>query len=361
MSSSPAASSGEPPSAFSRLRRLLRGLVATLATVIVLALVSWGSLALAIDGPGRLAAAVFLGLSLGAALVGRKWKRARLVALAPFVLVLGWWWTLAPSNERPWLPDVARLPEFELEGDRLRVRNLRHFLYRSDEDFDERWEEREYDLASVRGLDLAVCDWGATGIVHTFLSWEFAEGPHLAISIETRKEQGESYSAVRGFFRQYELYYAAADERDVLAVRTNVRGERVRLYRLDAPPEEARALLELYARRITALAREPAWYNALSHNCTTSIRLHVLELGTARPWDWRLLVNGFGEKLLYERGQVNTTLAFEELRARSDVTAAANAAGTAQDFSARIRAGLPARPVHASQQGTRSGEAAGQR
>lgn len=337
------------PSTPGRLRRVLRGLGSVLATLTVLVAVAWGALALALDGPGRAAAAGHLAVSFVAALLGRRVKRVRLAALAPFALVLAWWWTLAPRNDRAWLPDVARLAELELDGDRLRVRNLRNFTYRSDTDFDERWEEREYDLASVRGVDLAVCDWGATGIVHTFLSWEFADGPPLAISIETRKEAGESYSALRGFFRQYELYYAVADERDVLAVRTNVRGERVRLYRLDTPPEEARALLEAYARRITALAREPAWYNALTQNCTTSIRLHVVELGTARPWDWRLLLNGFGEELLYERGQVDTTLSLEELRARSDVTAAAQAAGHADDFSARIRAGLPARPARASE------------
>jgi len=327
-----------------RLRRLLSGLGRALATLLVLLAVVWAGLALELDGPGRTAAAAYLAVTLVAALLGRRVKRARLAALAPFALVLAWWWTLAPRNDRAWLPDVARLAELELDGDRLRVRNLRNFTYRSDTDLDERWEEREYDLAGVRGVDLAVCDWGATGIVHTLLSWEFADGQHLAISIETRKEQGESYSAVRGFFRQYELYYAVADERDVLGVRTNVRGERVRLYRLDTPPEEARALLDAYTRRITALAREPAWYNALTHNCTTSIRMHVLELGTARPWDWRLLLNGFGEELLYERGQVDTTLAFEELRAESDITAAAQAAGDAADFSARIRTGLPARP-----------------
>lgn len=334
-----------PPNRLGGLHRVLRGLARVFATLVVLLATAWGALALELDGPGRPAAAAYLALTLVAALLGRRAKRARLAALVPFALVLAWWWTLAPRNDRAWLPDVARLAELELDGDRLRVRNLRNFTYRSDTDLDERWEEREYDLAGVRGVDLAVCDWGATGIVHTFLSWEFVAGPPLAISIETRKEVGESYSALRGFFRQYELYYAVADERDVLAVRTNVRGERVRLYRLDTPPGEARALLEAYARRITALAREPAWYNALTHNCTTSIRMHVLELGTARPWDWRLLLNGFGEELLYERGQVDTTLAFEELRAQSDVTGAAQAAGNATDFSARIRAGLPARPM----------------
>jgi hypothetical protein len=145
-------------------------------------------------------------------------------------------------------------------------------------------------------------------------------------------------------FRQFELYYVVGDERDLIGVRTNLRGERVRLYRLDVSLERARELLEVYARRVDDLVEHPAWYNALSHNCTTSIRLHAVELGIEQPWNWRVLVNGHGEELLYMRGNVNTTLPFDELRRRSDVTEAARAAADAEDFSARIREGLPARP-----------------
>jgi hypothetical protein len=186
--------------------------------------------------------------------------------------------------------------------------------------------------------------WASPLIAHTIMSWEFDDGGHLAISIETRKERGESYSAVRGFFRQYELYYVVADERDVIGVRTNHRGERVYLYRLAASPARARALLLAYLERVNQLARAPAWYNAFSHNCTTSIRLHVQEIGVANPWDWRILVNGHGDQMLYERGSLNRDLPFDELRARSDITARAQAADSRPDFSTRIRDGLPERP-----------------
>jgi hypothetical protein len=260
------------------------------------------------------------------------------------VLVLVWWLSIEPRNDRDWLPDVRELPTTEIDGDRLVVTNVRDFRYRSETDFTPRWSERTYDLSRITGLDLVICDWGEKLIVHTMLSWEFADGEYLAISIETRKEVGEEYSAVRGFFRQFELYYVVGDERDLIGVRTNLRGERVRLYRLDVSLERARELLEVYARRVDDLVEHPAWYNALSHNCTTSIRLHAVELGIEQPWNWRVLVNGHGEELLYMRGNVNTTLPFDELRRRSDVTEAARAAADAEDFSARIREGLPARP-----------------
>ncbi|HEX6885845.1 MAG TPA: DUF4105 domain-containing protein [Planctomycetota bacterium] len=325
----------------SALRLLGRGTL----VLLLLPAISWGCLALSLDGPGRVAAVLYALASLVLLVRLRPWPRGWLAALGLFLLVLGGWLTIAPSNEREWLPDVRALPRMRLAGERLEVTNVRDFRYRSETDFEARWEERGYDLAQVTGLDLLVCDWGEKWIVHTILSWEFADGRHLAISIETRKEVGEGYSAVRGFFRQFELYYVVGDERDLVGVRTNVRGERVRLYRLDVAPEVARALLRSYAARVEHLAVEPAWYNAMTQNCTTSIRLHAAELGRAHPWDWRILINGKAEELLYLRGQVDTSLPFAELRARSDVTAAAQAAGDAPDFSARIRAGLPPRPA----------------
>ncbi|MEQ1891361.1 MAG: DUF4105 domain-containing protein [Planctomycetota bacterium] len=309
-----------------------------------MALLSWGTVALALDGPGRVAAGVYALGSLALLVLVRSHLRAWLACGGLFGIVLCWWLTIEPRNDREWLPDVALLPSARIDGDLLTFTNVRNFEYRTEQDFTPRWENRTVDLTQVRGVDLAVCDWGATGIVHTMLSWEFAHGEPLAISIETRKEVGESYSALRGFFRQFELYYVVGDERDLIGVRTNLRSERVRLYRLALPPAEASELLVSYARRIERLTVEPEWYNAVTHNCTTSIRLHAVELGIERPWDWRILVNGRGEELLHSRGMVDTSRPFAELRALSDVTELARAAGVVPEFSLRIRANLPPRP-----------------
>jgi hypothetical protein len=223
-------------------------------------------------------------------------------------------------------------------------RFLRNFDYRSETDFTPRWEERRFDLSRLVGIDLFLSYWGPTLIAHTVMSWEFEDGQHLAVSIETRKEKGESYSALRGFFRQYELFYVFADERDLIGLRTNHRGETVYLYRLPASPERARELLMIYVEQIDRLARSPGWYNALTHNCTTSIRLHAGQGGVWLPLDWRLLLNGNLDEYLYEQGRINRSLAFPEIRRRSDITAKARAAGSSPDFSGRIREGLPARP-----------------
>ena len=175
------------------------------------------------------------------------------------------------------------------------------------------------------------------------MSWEFDDGRYLAVSIETRKEKGETYDALRGFFRQYELYYVVADERDVVRLRTNYRGEQVFLYRLRATPERARAVLRSYLERVNDLVKTPEWYNAFTHNCTTTIRGHVQDAGVHNPWNWRILANGKGDEFLYMRGNINTSLPFPEVRARSDITAKAKAADR-NEFSARIREGLLPRP-----------------
>lgn len=313
--------------------------------------VLWGAAAIWIDGPserwlaGTLAVA-FLVLSALPWMLRQTSLVRVLATLAPFALVLAWWSFIPPSNDRDWLPDVARLPVAEIQGNRLTVHNVRNFVYgASDTDFTAQWETRRYDLSQITGLDLFISYWGPTLYAHTIMSWEFADGQHLSISIETRKEMGESYSAVLGFFRQYELYYVVGDERDLIGVRADHRGEQVYLYRLRTPPTAAKALLLHYLQEANRLAQSPKWYNAWSHNCTTVIVHHIEALAPGHiPWDWRVLVNGYLDQFAYERGGINTDLSFDELRRRSDITAKARAAGTSPDFSRLIRESLPARP-----------------
>ena len=306
----------------------------------------WATAAVWIDGRERIAIPLLLFVLgvVGAFAIGRKTQRAGLrglFAALPFVLVLGWWLLLAPSNDRDWVADVRELPRAEIDGDRLVIHNVRNFDYRSETDFTERWETREYDLRDLQGVDLFMSYWGSPTIAHTIASWDFGDGRPLAISIETRKEEGESYSAVLGFFRQFELYYVIADERDVVRVRTNFRGETVRLYRTTASADMARAILLDYLAEINALVEDPAWYNAATHNCTTTIRHHVRHVAQGAPFDYRILVNGRLDELGYERGNVDTSLPFEELRLRSEITERAIAAGNSDAFSELIRVGLP--------------------
>ncbi len=313
---------------------------------LILLAVAWTAAATFLDGcestllSGAVAAALLA--AAAASLFGKRRRRLATAAFAAlFAAVLFWWFSIEPRNDRPWQQDVSRLAEAEIDGDLITLRNVRNFDYQSETDYVARWEERTYDLSRLAGVDMFLCYWGSPSIAHTIVSWRFSGAPPLAISIETRKEVGESYSTIRGFFRQYELHYVVADERDVIRLRTNCRGEDVYLYRLDVPLETARQILVDYLETIDDMRRNPRWYNALTHNCTTVIRHHAMKVAAHKPWNWRILLNGHLDELGYMRGTVDTSLPFPELRRRSRIVAAARAAGAAADFSARIRAGLP--------------------
>jgi hypothetical protein len=236
---------------------------------------------------------------------------------------------------------VAQLASARIDGNALTIRNVRNFDWRGETDFTPRWETRRYDLSKLRGADMFLSYWGPRNIAHTIMSWEFADGQHLAISIETRKKVGQSYSAVLGFFRQYEIYYVVADERDLVGVRAKFRGEDLYLYRLKAPAAQARAMLLDYLKEVNRLDAAPEWYNALVHNCTTTIRHHAQNVSAGRRFDWRILANGYFDELGYERGQIDTSMPFAELRRRSDITAKAKASYGGPGFSRIIRENLP--------------------
>ncbi len=322
-------------------------MIRALLWLLAVGLAGWGAAALWFAGPGgsglrgALAAGLVLA-ALGIVAGVRPNARAALALAALAAVVFAGWGSLAASNTRDWQPDVARAPTASIDGDLVTVKNVRNFHYRSETDYDERWEERRFDLAKLSGMDIFFSHWGSPLIAHTIMSWSFADGQHLAVSIETRKEKGEEYSAVAGFFRQYELIYIAADEADVVKVRTNLRGEEVYLYRLRVPKERARALLLDYFEAMNELNREPAWYNALTENCTTTIRQRVIHAGGSMPLSWKLLANGYLPELLYERGRLDTSLPFVELKDLSHINERARTAG---DFSAAIRAGLPMPPL----------------
>jgi hypothetical protein len=317
--------------------------------IALLALVAWWSLALRfrLPVPAGVATAVAIVYAVAALALlvwVRPFHRAALAVLASFVVLALWWSTIRPSNERDWAPEYANTSYGELDGDRLVLHNVRNFDYRTETDFTPRWETRTYDLSRITELGLFMSYWGSPWIAHTILSWRFAEGSPLAISIETRRERTESYSAVRGFFREYEIFYVAADERDLVRLRTNYRGEHVYLYRMRTDPGRARALLLDYLKSMNALHTEPAWYNALTDNCTTSIRTHVKDVGGASALDWRLLANGHADEMMYERQALDTALPFPQLKSACSIDDRAKAADQDPRFSERIRDGVPGPP-----------------
>ncbi len=268
-------------------------------------------------GVGAIALLVFL----------RPRSRAKIGVAIAIVLVVAWWFTLKPRQDRDWKPEVAVLGHATIEGERVTIHNVRNIDYRTETDFTPRYDTRSYDLQNLRGVDLFVTYWGSPSIAHPIFSFDFGEDGRVCFSIETRSQRGQSYSAIGGLYRQFEQIYIASDERDVIRLRSNFRqGEDVYLYRFVAPPQAARAAFLEYIRTLNELHERPRWYNAIVNNCTTAIRQQRTAAERA-PWDWRMLANGYADEMLYERGTIERfALPFDELKRRAHINARARAA-----------------------------------
>ena len=270
------------------------------------------------------------------------WRKVGAVALL-FGGVLAWWLTLSPTNDSDWQPDVAQKAWADIQGDEVTFHNVRNCDYRTETDYTPHWETRTVRISQITGIDLAIDYWGSPWIAHPIVSFQFADAPPLCFSIETRKRVGQTYSTIGGLYRQYTLIYVVSDERDVIRLRTNYRHENIYLYHLTVSTDRARERFLEYVRSLNALRNKPRWYNAITTNCTTSIRSQHPSKERI-PWDWRILLNGKGDELLYRDGGLMTGgLPFAELKARSLIDTRARAANDSPDFSQLIRVGLPVR------------------
>ena len=258
---------------------------------------------------------------------------------------LVWYATIQPAGDRAWTPDVAQAPWAAIDGDLVTIHNVRHFAWRTETDFTPRWETRTVDLSRLTGVDLVASYWMGDAIAHVLVSFEFADAPPLAVSIETRKEVGEAYSTVLGFFKRYELVYVVADERDLIGVRTNVRAdppEDVYLYRVQAPPENARRLFLEYIHQMNELREQPQFYNTATTNCTTMVLINNRVNGAISLLNWKILLSGYLPQLVYEHGRLDQSLPFAELRQRSRVN---DAAQSRRHRRRRLLAADPRRPA----------------
>ena len=308
-------------------------------------LIAWATLAIYYSDLPFAGLRIALAISFAMASIWLLWRsrdrRASVVFMVLFLGVVAWWLSISPSHDRPWRPEVAVMPRATIDGDRVRLTGVRNFDYRSLNDFTVRYEDREVQLSHLTGLDFFVSYWSEGLVGHTFLSFIFDNAPPLAISIETRPEVGEGFDPVGSLFKQFELIYVVGDERDLVRVRTNYRNETVYLYRLNSSRDNVRRLLMVYLKRIDELADRPEFYHLLSNSCTINIIRYANAAGRAGRFDIRHVLNGLIDSYLYYSGRVDTTLPFDELRRRSRINEAAQAADDAPDFSERIRASLP--------------------
>jgi hypothetical protein len=296
-----------------------------LISLVILAMTGWGALALYYsdlpDGVRALTAVVFA--VLGVAVLAwyffaqRSWHPLALFVIV-FALLLVYWSTIEPRQDRDWAPEYQRLAYAAINGDQVTVHNIRNFDYRTETDFTPRYYDKTFDLNKLDSVDVIASYWAGDAIAHIIVSFGFAATDFLAVSIETRRERNENYSSLAGFFKQYELFYVVADERDLLRLRTNYRKEppeEVYLYRVWPSPSANRRRFFLdYLREINALAKKPEFYNTLTTNCTTAVLTHSRVNPGDHSLSWKILLSGYVPQLLYERQLVNTSLPFDELR-----------------------------------------------
>jgi hypothetical protein len=341
-----ASSPPSPARVSARPRRLLRAVGVVAVAVVVALMAAWCAGAIYYSRPGGsragavLAIAFVVATALAFLLLP---ERGRTLAgfLVAFVLVVIWWLSLPASNDRDWLPEVSVAPWASRDGDRITIHGVRNFDYRTETDFTPRWEDRTYDLRALDSGDLIAVYWAGKAIAHIMLSFGFGGRDYLAVSIETRKARGQSYSTLAGFFKQFELVYVAADERDVIRVRTTFRQpqEDVYVYRLQVPRENIRRVFLDYVKTMNEMRDTPRFYNTLTTNCTTTVLLHSHVNPGSPPLSWKILLPGYVPQYAYELGKLDTTRPFPELERRAWVNARAHAADGDSAFSQRIRDG----------------------
>lgn len=266
-------------------------------------------------------------------------RRRALLALLVLAPLLGGWLSVRPRADRVWTPDMAVMPSARFEGDSVHVTGIRNAEYRSTEDFTVAHYDRSFDLRALESVWYLVEPFGdMKGPAHTLVSFGFSDGSYVAISVELRREPGESFSPVKGLLKQYELMYVVADERDVIRLRTNYRHDDVFLYPVRATAEQRRRLFVSMLERANGLRERPEFYNTLTNTCTTNIVRHVNEIAPGKvPFSYKVLLPGYSDRLAYDLGLLDTDLPFEEAKARHHINARALRYADDPAFSALIR------------------------
>jgi len=319
-----------------------------LATLLIGSSAIWAAFALWFQVPGGQAVkslSVLLWVGLTVTLLTALWQgRTALGVLAyvtAFGIVLIWWQRIAPSNHRMWADDVAQMTAGAIEGNRVTLYNVRNFEWRSDTDYTQRWETRHYDLDRLNSVDMIMSYWTGPSIAHMLISFGFTTGDHVVFSVEIRRKSHGDFSEIGGFFKEFELSVIAADERDVIRVRTNVRGEDDYLYRIRMPLSDMRSLFLAYIDEANMLVQTPRFYNTITSNCTTLVFHMMKRIVGYLPLDYRLLFSGYLPEYVYRVGGLDNRYSLAALRSLGRITDRAKQADRSDAFSADIRKGIP--------------------
>jgi hypothetical protein len=309
---------------------------------------AWGGFALWYQASARpalkaLSAGLWAVFSIG--VMVWSWQGRAEIAFAAYTIaflgLMGWWHRLLPSNELIWADDVARMTTGSVIGNIASLHNVRNFEWRTNSDYTQRWETRSYELDRLNSVDMIMSYWTGRMIAHMLISFGFDDGRYVAFSVEIRREKQQSFSEVGGFFKEFELSVIAADERDVIRVRTNVRGEDAYLYRLNMPVAAMRSLFLGYLEEANRLVRTPRFYNTITVNCTTLVYHMMKRISSGLPLSYRVLLSGYMPEYVYSIGHLDSRYSLKELRAVGRITERARLADLSTSFSVDIRRGVP--------------------
>lgn len=326
---------------------MLRKLIFALLVFVLTPVTLWALGAIYFDGPlgpvGNILLAAFWVILLAFAVTRSRRTGLRFLAwLGLFLVVTVPWLLKKPSATRNWEIESSKVPSVVLEGDLVTITNFRNFDYQPDGTPVEKWETRQFHLSKLKHMDFFMTYWGGRTLVgHPIFAFDFGDEGHVAFSIESRREKGETYDLFRSLYKQYELVYIAGSESDLIRVRTNFRkGEDVFLYRLKIQETTTRLRFAEYLDSLNYFAEKPSWYNAVTANCTTAVRGQITT-EERHSLDWRILANGKLDEALHEIGIFDKSLPFPELKKRSHINPAALANPDPATFSETIRKGLP--------------------
>lgn len=317
---------------------------ATLVFIILLgvcAMALWYRLPIGWQGIGTSAwLLASIGLITFVTLSSQSKTRKILAALIPLAAITIWWSQIQPSNARSWTPELAQSVTGDVRGSQVTLHNVRDFDWHGPTSFTPRWITETYDLEKLDTLEVFLSYWGNPAIAHTLVSFGFSDGQQIVFSVEIRKEDGEDYSELGGFFKSFELSLIAATERDILFLRTNARDpiEDVYRYVLDVQAEPSKELFLSYVALANDLAERPRWYNTATTNCTTVIYRLVKSFNPDVSFDWRILVSGYLPEYFAENGHLKWPPASTPLRATAHITPLVQGLKTSQGYSEAIRA-----------------------
>jgi hypothetical protein len=322
-------------------------ILATLLLSLTVAVVAaWGALALRYKAPrGSRIIGASLWTGFAAACIAAFWCGHLAAGVAAFALahalLLIWWRSLRPSNDREWANDVAQTVGGKIDGSVVTLDKVRDFEWRSNSDYTPRWTTRSYDLARLQSVDMIVSVWARPSIAHMLISFGFSGDDYVAFSVEIRRDKRQSFSEIGGFFKEFELVVIAADERDIVRLRTNVRREQTHLFRLNLEPEVMRALFLAYVAEANALVREPRFYHTITGNCTTVLYRMLRRIVRRLPFSYRVLLSGYMPEYFYGVGYLDQRYPLQELRALGYVSERGRLADASPTYSTDIRRGIP--------------------